>query len=47
MGGRMAVDAAGTPRITYYKWQKMQGFSRNKEVFVRTLKADGPARKPS
>jgi hypothetical protein len=39
MYGRMACDPAGTLWVTYYKWQKnAQGFSRDKEVFVRTLK---------
>ena len=39
MGGRMAMDAPGTLWITYYKWQKnAQGISRDKEIFVRTLK---------
>jgi hypothetical protein len=39
MYGRMAWDSAGTLWVTYYKWQKnAQGFSRDKEVFVRTLK---------
>jgi hypothetical protein len=39
MYGRMAWDPAGTLWVTYYKWQKnTQGFSRDKEVFVRTLK---------
>lgn len=39
MGGPMAMDAAGTLWITYYKWQRnAQGISRDKEVCVRTLK---------
>jgi hypothetical protein len=39
MYGRMAWDAAGTLWVTYYKWQKNRaGISRDKEVFVRTLK---------
>jgi hypothetical protein len=40
MGGRLAIDTTGTLWITYYKWQKMQGSSRDKEVFVRTLKGE-------
>jgi hypothetical protein len=39
MGGRLVMDATGTLWITYYRWQKnAQGISRDKEVFVRTLK---------
>ncbi len=39
MGARMACDPAGTLWITYYKWQKNRaGISRDKEIFVRTLK---------
>jgi hypothetical protein len=39
MYGRMAGDPAGRLWITYYKWQKnAQGISRDKEIFVRTLK---------
>jgi hypothetical protein len=39
MGGRLVMDATGTLWITYYKWQKnAQGISRDKEVFVRTLR---------
>ena len=45
MGGRMAFDAAGTLWITYYRWipyyqwhKSLQGYSRDKEVFVRTLR---------
>ncbi len=39
MYGRMACDPAGTLWITYYQWQKNRGgISRDKEIFVRTLK---------
>lgn len=38
MYGRMACDPAGMLWFTYYKWQKPQGISRDKEIFVRTLK---------
>ncbi len=41
MAARMAWDAAGTLWITYYRWQlNAQGISRDKEVFVRTLRDD-------
>ncbi|MCU0915121.1 MAG: hypothetical protein MUC88_11230 [Planctomycetes bacterium] len=41
MAGRMAIDATGAVWITYYKWQKnSQGFSRDKEVYVRRLQGD-------
>jgi len=44
MGGRMALDAAGTLWFTYYQWQKnAQGISRDKEIFVRTLVNETPS----
>jgi hypothetical protein len=35
MHGRMAADARNTIWITYYKWEKMNNISRDKEVYVR------------
>jgi hypothetical protein len=35
MHGRMAVDASNAVWVTYYKWQKLNNTSRDKEVYVR------------
>jgi peroxiredoxin len=37
MHARMAADAQGRIWATYYKWQKMKGISRDKEVYARYL----------
>jgi peroxiredoxin len=37
MHGRMACNKNGDIWITYYKWQKMDNKSRDKEIFVRRL----------
>ena len=41
MHGRMACDAEGRLWVTYYKWARREGVSRDKEVFVRSF--DGEA----
>ena len=38
MHGRMAVGATDTIWITYYKWEKLNGISRDKEVYLRHYK---------
>jgi peroxiredoxin len=35
MHGRMACDDKGNIWVTYYKWQQMNGRSRDKEVYMR------------
>lgn len=37
MHPRMACDEKGRVWITYYKWHKMKGVSRDKEVYVRRI----------
>lgn len=37
MHARMASDAQGRIWVTYYKWHKMHGCSRDKEVYARCL----------
>ena len=40
MHGRLACDGHGAVWVTYYRWQKMGGTSRDKEVYLRRW-ADG------
>jgi len=40
MHGRLVCDTSNTVWITYYRWRKMSGNSRDKEVYVRRY-ADG------
>ena len=40
MHARMASDAQGRIWVTYFKWHKMSGRSRDKEVYARYLEED-------